>query len=133
MSGKHEEPSSIRNQQNVVVKFKGSVFANEGGSLEETALAAEYVCHNSCNYTAYSSTMVSEFFIAQLVNDNAAIVGMIPSSSSSSSYGHMGVVTSMAVTDDGTKYISYYDPAEDGLTTLSFSSFSLVHKNNISM
>ncbi len=122
MSGKHEEPSSTRNQQNIMVKFKGSALADEPGSIEETVLAAEYVCHNICDYTYTAASMMGEFYISQLVHDHAAIVGLVLSNSTGNS-GHMGVVTAMAVANDGTKFITYYDPATDNLSAVSYSSF----------
>lgn len=108
-SGKHLV-NNIRTQRNTVTVVKGSPI-NEGGSVTETAMAANYFTLNQYNYNGYNFVYPIDFLKGLIINNSMPILG-------ASSYNSSGVRTSSHATvaymvtynDDGTRGIGYYDP-----------------------
>ena len=112
-SGKYLVNSS-KTQTNAVQYVKNNV-VNEGGTIYETAEAANYFTNNQYNYVGYNQAYSITFLQGQITSNRLPILSAGYYNSLGQRYaGHATTGYMVAYCGDGTKLIGYYDPWDGG-------------------
>lgn len=106
--------NNARTQSNTVTFVKGSP-VNEGGTVAETAAAANYFSLNRYNYVGVNHAYSIAMLKGQIMNNRMPIVcaGRYNDSGIRTG-GHATVVYMVTYSDDGRNGIGYYDPWDGG-------------------
>ncbi len=114
--------SSAKTQTDAVVFVKGSN-VNEGGTIFETARAANYFTNNKYVYTGYERKFSYVLFKAQIMANQIPIVFMGKYKYTIRVRGHAVTVHALYQGNKNEIILTYYDPWEDRDFQISYDNF----------
>lgn len=116
-------------QTGAVLSVKGRV-VNEGGTIFETAEAANYFTMNKYNYVGYSRTFPFALFTSQMIRKHIPITSGGYYTGSTRTGGHDTPIHMVYVANDKSKLIGYYDPWDNKSYQCYYDAFCDGSYNN---
>ena len=121
-AGKHVTPSSPYNQYDAVYSVHNN-YANSGGTVAETASAANFVSQSNATYTGCDYAIGSEVLVQKILQDRVTIIGYArytPNNVYDSA--HMVTATKYEVeTSVNHRVITVYDPYLDSEVVYNYT------------
>ncbi len=113
-----------KSQADAVKYVKGSI-VNNGGTVHETACAAEYFTDFTYNYSGYERAYSYAMFKGEIMNGTVPIAGAAAYDENGNRKGHATPVHTIMMPENSGESVSigYYDPADDKSHYMTFTEF----------